>query len=252
MNRAIYVSNAGVLLEIGNKRILIDSLCKSPVAIYKNTHEVIRDQIIYGVPPYDRIDLMLFTHHHGDHFEPEGTVDFLQRNPKAVLVSTPETVKRLLAQEANLDESRLIAPELKASQETVLEIKEIRLRVMSLIHDGKDYRDVENYGFLIEVNGKRVLHVGDAKPMAENFAHLNLDKEAIDLLLVPFPYVGIPKGQSVIQNLIQPKKVAAIHLPHQDLDRFKWIEGTKKSHARVKDDFVETVFLEEVEETTDF
>lgn len=252
MNRVIYVSNAGVLLEMGNKRMLIDSLCNSTVPIYKDTHEVIKDQIIYGVAPYDRIDVMLFTHHHGDHFESAATVEFLRRNPKAVLVATPETVKRLKVHASDLDDNRLIAPKLAAGEETNLVVKGIRIRVIALIHEGKDYRDVENYAYLIEANGKRVLHVGDAKPMAENYEPFHLDREAIDLLLAPFPYVGIPKGQLVIQNQIKPKKVAAIHLPHQDLDRFNWIEGTKKSHARIKDKFVDTVFLEEFEDATDF
>lgn len=252
MNKVTYVSNAGVLLEMGNKRILIDSLCKSPVPIYKDTHEVIRDQIIYGVPPYDRIDVILFTHHHGDHFEPINTAEFMRRNPSAVLVSTPETSRRLKAQTAELDDSRLISPALKVGEEAEYEIKGIRIRVLSLTHEGKDYQDVENYAFLIEANGKRVLHVGDAKPMAENYGHFDLGRESIDLLLAPFPYVGIPKGQAVIQNHIKPKKVAAIHLPHQDLDRFHWIEGTKKSHARIKERFVDTVFLEVFEDATDF
>ncbi len=252
MNRAIYVSNAGVLVEMGNKRMLIDSLCKSTVPIYKDTDEVIKDQIIYGVPPYDRIDVMLFTHHHGDHFEPKSTAEFLKRNPEAVLVATPETVKRLKVHALDLDDNRLIAPKLAAGEETSLVVKGIRIRVMALIHEGKDYRDVGNYAYLIEANGKVVLHVGDAKPMTENYEPFHLDREAIDLLLAPFPYVGIPKGQLVIQNQIRPKKVAAIHLPHQDLDRFNWIEGTKKSHTRVKDKFVETVFLEEVEDSTEF
>ena len=249
MNKITYLSNAGVLLELGNKKILIDSLCDSTVPIYKTIPDEIRDQILSGTPPYDHIDLMLFTHHHADHFNPQTTAEFMKRRKHAVLVSTGETIKRLKKQAQDLDESRLIAPNLQVGERVSFESNGINLQVISMIHDGKDYRDVENFAYLIEVEGVRIFHVGDAKPMAENYEHLNLVEQSIDLLLAPFPYVGIPSGQLVIQDQIKPKKIAAIHLPYEDKDQFNWIKGTKKSYERVRNRFVDTVFLEEIGES---
>ncbi len=246
MGKVTYISNAGMLVEMGDKKILIDSLCDSTVPIYKATPDEIKGKIIGGVSPFDGIDLMLFTHHHSDHFEPKSTVEFINCQPSVVLVSTGETIRRLIAQDPSLDKNRLVVLDLQVGEVKAFEINDIRIQVISMVHDGKDYQDVENFAYLLEVNGKRILHVGDAKPMAENYGHLNLIEQSIDLLLVPFPYVGIPSGQLVIANQIKPKKIAAIHLPYKEKDRFNWIEGTKKSFGRVREQFVETVFLEEV------
>jgi L-ascorbate metabolism protein UlaG (beta-lactamase superfamily) len=252
MNKVTYVSNAGVLLEVEGKKILIDSLCDSVMPIYKNTPEEIKAQILCGLPPFDNIDVMLVTHHHSDHFEPKGVVEFLQRNPTAIFVSTPETVKRLKSENSSLDESRLIAPDLQVNETERLDMNGIRIQVIAMIHEGKDFRDVENFAYLIDVNDNCILHPGDAKPMEENFNHPELVGRRISLLLAPFPYVGIPSGHAVIENQIKPQKIVAIHLPHKELDQFNWIRGTKKSYARVKDRFVETIFFEEIGESTDF
>lgn len=252
MRKVTYISNAGVLVEIGNKKILIDSLCDSKVPIYKATPDEVKDKIVGGVPPFDGIDLMLFTHHHSDHFEPKSTAEFIKCQANVVLVSTGETIRRLKTLDPSVDESRLIVPDLQAGEGKALEINGIRIQVISMVHDGKDYQDVENFAYLLEVDEKRILHVGDAKPMTENYGHLNLVEQSIDLLLAPFPYVGIPAGQLVIANQIKPKKIAAIHLPYKEKDKFNWIEGTKKSFGRVREQFVETVFLEEIGETMVF
>jgi L-ascorbate metabolism protein UlaG (beta-lactamase superfamily) len=252
MNKVTYISNAGVLLEMGGKKILIDSLCDSTVAIYKKIPEDLERKIIEGVSPYDQIDLILFTHHHPDHFKAQTTAAFMKGQARPILVSTEETVKRLTRQEPALDQERLIVPDLKLGESKVMDINGIHLELVSMLHDGKDYKDVENFAFLIEVDGSRVLHVGDAKPMKENYEHLNLADRPVDLLLAPFPNVGIPSGQGIIKDLIKPKKVAALHLPYEDKDRFNWIAGTKKSHGRIKEAFVDTVFLEEIGDQTEF
>ncbi|BES63720.1 hypothetical protein SANA_01590 [Gottschalkiaceae bacterium SANA] len=252
MNKVTYVSNAGVLLEVEGKKILIDSLCDSVMPIYKNTPEEIKAQILCGLPPFDDIDVMLVTHHHSDHFEPKAVVEFLQGNPRAILVSTPETVKRIKNEESDFEDRRLIAPALQVGETERLDLNGIQIQVIAMIHEGKDFKDVENFAYLIEVNGKSILHPGDAKPMKGNFNYSELVEKKINLLLAPFPYVGIPSGHATIENQIKPEKIVAIHLPHKELDQFNWIRGTKKSYARVKDRFVETVFFEEIGESTDF
>ena len=252
MNKVTYVSNAGVLLEIAGKKILIDSLCDSVMPIYKNTPKEIKEQILCGLPPFDNIDIMLVSHHHSDHFEPKSVAEFLQRNRRAILISTPETVRRLKKEDPALSESRLIAPPLQVHETEKLDSNGIRIQVISMIHEGKDFRDVENFAYLIEVNGTCILHPGDAKPMEENFNHPGLVGNSINLLLAPFPYVGIPSGHAVIENQIKPEKIVAIHLPHQELDQFNWIKGTKKSYARVQDRFVETIFFEEMGDSVIF
>lgn len=46
LNRVTYVANAGVLIELGNKKILIDGFCNSVLPIYKNPPKTLKEQMI--------------------------------------------------------------------------------------------------------------------------------------------------------------------------------------------------------------
>ena len=66
--RVTYVGNAGFLIAVGDKKILIDALFSGFPGGYTLPEEI-RDKMALGRPPFDGIDLALATHSHGDHFE---------------------------------------------------------------------------------------------------------------------------------------------------------------------------------------
>lgn len=246
-NKATYVSNAGLLLELYDKKILIDGFCNSALPIYKNPTKYIREKMILGSPPFNNIDILLFTHHHSDHFDVKSTGEFLKNNKDTFVLSTPKVIDEIKKAYFEIDEDRLFSanPQLYSREDITL--KGICIQSISMLHEGKEYEDVQNLGFLIEVEEKKVCHVGDAKAIKENYMDLDLIQKNIDLLAVPFPYVGVHTGRQVIEKYIAPKKVAAIHWPYRELDNYGWIDATKKSFGRVQDSFAETVFLEEIE-----
>lgn len=248
-NEATYVSNAGLLLELYDKKILIDGFCNSILPIYKNPPNRLKEKMILGAPPFNNIDILLVTHHHSDHFDSKSTGEFLKNNKDTFVLSTSKVIKEINNVYCEIEEGRLIIakPLLYSREDTY--IKGINIQSISMLHQGEEYQDVENLGFLIEIGGKKVLHVGDAKPIKENYMGLGLTHKNIDLLVVTFPYVGVHTGRQVIEKYIKPQKIAVIHLPHRELDQYGWIDATKKSYRRVQHSFVETVFLEEIEAT---
>jgi L-ascorbate metabolism protein UlaG (beta-lactamase superfamily) len=250
--KVTYISNAGVLAELGDRKILIDSLCNSTIPLYKNPPAATRDQMFRGVPPFDKIDCLLFTHHHPDHFDPEGAADFGRHHKDALIIAPPIVVSQISARLSVMESKRLVTVDPAGEALRDLQINGIKIRPISMRHDGEQYRDVPNLAYLIAAAGKTILHVGDAKPIPENYLELNLAAENIDLLLAPFPYVGLPKGRRVIAELVKPKKVAAIHLPVREFDRDGWIAITMKNYLKVKDDFVATVFFEDSGDYTTF
>ncbi len=46
-------------------------------------------------PPYDRVDAILITHWHEDHFSAEAIAAHLSANPRATVISSPEVIDRL-------------------------------------------------------------------------------------------------------------------------------------------------------------
>lgn len=233
------------MLELNEHKILIDSLCDSSIPIYKNPPAPIKEAMITGIAPFNDIEVLLFTHQHSDHFDPVSTSFFLKNHVDTRVISSPEVIAKLNHQFPNIEPGRLMEQNLSWGGAGNFETKGLKIKSLAMRHDGLEYRDVLNLAYLIETAGKKILHVGDAKPISENYIHYGLNAESIDLLLAPFPYVGLFSARLVIEKYIQPKKVALVHLPIRELDHQGWIDSTMKNYWKVKNDFIETVFLEE-------
>jgi L-ascorbate metabolism protein UlaG (beta-lactamase superfamily) len=248
LNKLTYISNAGVMLEVNKKKILIDSFCNPRTPIYKRITDEVKEHIILGVPPFNDIDLLLFTHHHTHHFDAESVDSFMERNEKAFVLATPQSMMMLNSVFFDSKESRFIKVEPEKYQTEDIHLNGIDIQAISMLHMGKEYEEVENFAYLINVGGKKILHVGDAKPAQENYMDLNLIREDIDLLIAPFPYISIGAGRQMIEKYIRPKNIVAMHLPYKELDSDGWIDAAKKCYEKVRDSFPRTVFLEEIGE----
>lgn len=249
-NTVTYISNAGVLLKLNDKKILIDGFCKSLSPIYKNIPPDISDQIISGVSPFDNIDLMLITHVHSDHFNLESINELLQRNLNTVVISTHEVISRIKGVIDDKEPPRLIDIDAELHQNKRILVNGISIQAISMIHDGKEYVDVSNLAYLINY-GKTILHLGDAAPCKANYESLNLEQCQIDLLIANFPYVSLSLARKIVMKYINPRKIAIVHLPYQELDKFGWIEAAKRSYQRVKNEFIKTIFLEDFKYSTE-
>jgi L-ascorbate metabolism protein UlaG (beta-lactamase superfamily) len=80
----MYVANEGVLLSTGGKRVLIDGLHRE-YKTYPTLPEPYLGQIEKAQAPFDKIDLILVSHAHRDHFDPESVGVHLKNNPNARL-----------------------------------------------------------------------------------------------------------------------------------------------------------------------
>jgi L-ascorbate metabolism protein UlaG (beta-lactamase superfamily) len=244
-NNLIYVANAGVLVNIDGKKVLIDGLNNAKYPLYKSTPIEISKKITEGIPPFDHIDVMLVTHNHSDHFDVESVAGFLNKNPDVVVISNDEIITAIKKHIFDSVETRLIAIQPEHPCKKRIQFKGIDIVAFSLAHDGKEHTEVHNLAFLID-GSKKVLHLGDGAPIKENYEALHLDQLKIDLLIANFPYVSLPSARNIIVEYIKPKKIAVVHLPYRELDRFGWISAAKKSYDRAKDNFAATEFLEDI------
>ena len=241
-----YISNAGVLITLGDKKILIDGLCDSETPMFKNPPSDLKKKIVANMPPFDNIDIMLFTHHHSDHFDPISITEYRKQNKHTAILVNHEAIRKLDSFLTGYEFPRCIKCDIPLGSRECFHVHGINIEAISLLHDGKEYEDVQNIAYLIEAGKNTILHVGDAKPTAENYLNLNLTKKNIDLLIAPFPYIGLPSGRRVIEKYIKPKMIMPVHFPYKELDNGGWISATKKSYMMVKETFIETIFLEKI------
>jgi L-ascorbate metabolism protein UlaG (beta-lactamase superfamily)/alpha/beta superfamily hydrolase len=178
-----FINTAGFMLKSGDYKVLIDGLFDGVPSRYKPP-TIFLQEAIAGLPPYDGIDLLLFTHDHSDHFSSRLVLQFLLNNPETVLASTPDVVDALLRLDEDLQE-RLTAVQLGAGDTLEIEAAGISLEAIPISHGIPDYL---NLGFIIDLPGGRVFHSGDLAVEHNSLSELQslgLPSKNLALALLP-------------------------------------------------------------------
>lgn len=216
-----YIANEGVLITSGGKQVLIDGLHREYQPDYAFLPNVEREKIETAKPPFERIDLILVSHVHLDHFHSESVGLHLQHNPKAQLVSSQQVVNEV---EKNFKgfatiKARVTGVTPPWKEKVTLKAAGVDFEILGLRHGTGRHATIQNLGHVIKLGGKKILHIGDADTSLENFEKLNLDEEQIDIALLPFWFLVGSEGQTVIREHIKPRQIIAVHISPAESDK---------------------------------
>jgi L-ascorbate metabolism protein UlaG (beta-lactamase superfamily) len=212
-----YLGNAGFLISSGEHQVLIDGLYRGDTGGYAVIPPETLQKLEQAEAPYDTIDLVLATHHHPDHFDAQSVARHLQNNPEARFISTPQAVERL--RDAVDDFSTLasrVQAELPAEGlQSLVELPGIKIHAMNLHHGRGAATPVENLGFLVELDGKKFLHVGDTEvSYGELYVH-KLGRRKIDVLFVGFWELQRTARWRIFHD-VKAGRTVAMHIPRSD------------------------------------
>ena len=90
------LSNMGLHVLIDGHSILIDALNNGEQRPYAGIPLDMAQTIIRGGPPYERVDMMLISHHHEDHFDAGLVARFVLERPHVPVYSSPQVPTALL------------------------------------------------------------------------------------------------------------------------------------------------------------
>jgi L-ascorbate metabolism protein UlaG (beta-lactamase superfamily) len=212
--RITYIGNEGFMVAAGGQGVIIDGLVRRGIRPYVKAEPEQRDRLERAVGAFAEVRLVLATHHHADHFDAEAVRRFLEHNPLAVFVSTERAVQ-LVVEEGPVDPGlrrRLIAATPLEGETVRYNFDGVELEVLNL-HHGRDRQpQVDNLGFLVDVGGFRVLHVGDTEATFEELMEYRLAESAIDAAFIP--YWNLVWGEEdLVERAIAPGYLVAMHLP---------------------------------------
>ena len=233
--KIIYKSNAGVIVESAESKIMIDVLCDAGDLLYTSLSRIIADKIISGACPYDGINYMLCTHGHMDHFNENDIERYLYAGGKAEILIPPNALRKVDVKCRREFSDQIHELKTGIFKTVVVKDENIRITAFSFKHEGKESADEENIGYLIEIEGKKIFHVGDAKIDNENFS--DFKEKDIDVLIAPFPFITRSDGVKIIKKFINPSKLAIVHLPCKEKDVCGWIGAAYQSRDRLLKDF---------------
>jgi L-ascorbate metabolism protein UlaG (beta-lactamase superfamily) len=210
-----YIGNEGVLLEGLGQKVMIDALFDNYYKDYLNPDESMIKNMMDGKVPFDKIDVLLSTHVHRDHFEVALTGQFLSAHPETQYFSSEQIKNELEKEYGNFQSIKgRIQGYVRDENSHDSKSSGIKINSFFVYHSGgKRTESIENMGFIVEVGGIKVLHLGDSDTLKERYKLLNLAQHNIDVALVPYWFLTSEEGQYIIDNNIRPKHLIGIHFP---------------------------------------
>lgn len=206
-------ANAGVALDFGGLRVWVDALHDEKVPGFSTVTEPLWTAM-RSHPDFAAPDLLFFTHCHPDHFSQRLAREALDLWPKAKIV---------------LPEDRFSGQALLSGRRERVRLPELTLDFIRLTHEGPRYADKPHYGCILESRGFRVLVTGDCRLCAPELAEFLTEDGPIDLAILDFPWLTLPRGRRFVQEQIRPKTLLVCHLPFSGDDVYGYRTAALRS-----------------------
>lgn len=222
-----YLANEGVMVAYEDTKILIDPLFQNSYNRYQLVPEEMREAIFAGTQPYDGVDAIFVSHHHGDHFSAEDMLRLLRSQTGARLYAPAQAIAAIRQIASPDDEpvfDRVVGLDLDHGDAPVsIDTGALTIDAVNIPHSGwpTARTDVQNIAFRITLDDNcTVLHLGDADP---RIVHFSADEEyweerTIDLALPPYWFFGSDDGNEILENRIDVRHSIGIHVPAEFSD----------------------------------
>lgn len=216
-----YIGNEGFLIEAGSKTVLVDGLIRNPWG-YANTPERALALMKASQAPFGRIDLLLFSHAHRDHFEPKMALEVLSAQSQAILIGDNLVSGELKAEGPDAFKalgSRIKTMDVRMGERMSLTVAGIPLTVIGINHGSAD-RPYLTLGYIMEIGGFKIYHQGDIFPDANMpfLKSLPWEDEKIDIAFFDPFFFQNEETKRIVLERIKPSAVILMHMMDNEVD----------------------------------
>lgn len=217
-----YLANEGVMVWQGDTKILFDPLYDNGFGTYLMVSDRVRNAIFAGEPPYDDIQAVFVSHHHGDHFSATDMLRLL-RERQDIHFYAPSQAVVAVRELATADDQavldRMTGLDMEYGDSPVsITAGSLQIDAAFVPHSGwpTARTDVQNIVFRVTLNnGTTVMHMGDADARTVHFEtdEAFWDETTIDLAMPPYWYFLSEDGIEILEDRLDVINAVGIHAP---------------------------------------
>jgi L-ascorbate metabolism protein UlaG (beta-lactamase superfamily) len=211
-----------VSCQRGEAKIVFDPLFNNDYGIYEPVPANTRAALLEGIEPWNGIDAIFISHHHGDHFDP-GTVLELLRTQQSMELFGPEQAAAAIREQVADPEDPVLQRIHGLSLEngkaaTDITLGPLLVEAARIRHSGWPDRhaDVENIVFRVTLDSETtVMHFGDADPADAHFAQSpeHWSERQSHFAMPPYWFFLSDQGRQVLKDRIRANAVIGMHVP---------------------------------------
>lgn len=194
--RITLTANAGIIIETGQKTVLIDALHEED-GVYGGLNRDMQEKLWQRFELHQP-DLYICTHKHPDHHSEDLVRQAKERWNKCVFL-VPDH-----------------------SDSFTFNGDGFTLQAVRTPHDGKKLRNEPNHAFFLQIGSLSTLAPGDCSTRdAACLTELTHGK-TVDLAVLNFPWITLNKARRFVDESLRPRSIAIVHLPHSgsDMERY--------------------------------
>lgn len=206
-----HIANSGFLISDGGEGVLIDGVLGKKYKNFQHPTETLNRKIETSSGKFSNVSLVLITHFHGDHFDGPAILRHLRQNTKTRYVM-PAQALTLLEEEGltEKEKKRVFFPPFRTG-EWQQNPDFSNLKIIPIGHS--NYKDVENFGFLLNFAGKTFFHPGDIEEGREILKFFNPETRLkTDFLFIPYWSLAKPENLAGVEKAFDPGWVVPMHL----------------------------------------
>lgn len=220
-----YLGNEGVMVSRGETKVLFDPLFDNGYGQYQMVPDDMRAAIFAGERPFDEVDAVFVSHHHGDHFSASDILRLLRAQADIRLYAPAQAVAAVRGI-ATADDAaaleRMTGLDLEYGDPPVrIETAGLLIEAVHIPHSGwpTARTDVQNIAFRVTLeDDSTVLHLGDADARVVHFSGDAdyWESRRVDLALPPYWFFASADGVEILEDRLDVINAIGIHVP----DRF--------------------------------
>jgi len=220
--RAVYIANMGAMIERGDTKIVFDPLFHYEHDTYDRVPAEVETALLAGIEPWDGIDAVFISHHHGDHFDPATILELLRARQTIELFGPEQaaaTIRELVADPSDPLLKRVHGLSLENGMAaTDIEFGPLLVEAVRIPHSGWPDRraDIENIVFRVTLDKETtVMHFGDADVDDAHFAKSpeHWTERHSHLAMPPYWFFLSNDGRRILRDRIDADEVIGMHVP---------------------------------------